>query len=133
MIEYYGWATIRESYSEEFENTRKLEKIIFQLTVVFNQTLKNTNASGILEIKNGEWRLVVVGARNHRSGDWPEIYELFQWIAKNAQGSYGLLMLHDDEMSGEENEFIAYVLKKGALRKEKDKFLSPYLPEVEEI
>ena len=133
MIEYYGWATIRESYSEQFEDDEELGRIISNLTSVFNRTIKDTNASGIFEMKNGEWRLMVFGARNHRAGEWHQIYELFQWIAKYAQGSYGLLMLHDDEIPEEANKFITFALKKGKLVKETDNHLSPYFPEVEEI
>jgi len=74
----------------------------------------------------------VGGASNHKTNPWFDALELFEWLAQNARGSYGLLHLEDNEdQEGFNNQFQVYVLKKGKLTKQNDPFLSPRIPEIE--
>jgi hypothetical protein len=51
---------------------------------------------------------------------------MYDQIAKEAKGSYGILYLHEDvDYNGHDNEFQVYVLAKGNLTKRKDYYLSP--------
>lgn len=70
---------------------------------------------------------------NHKSFEAGEIIELFQFIADQAPGSYGLLYTRDDEdIEGYDNEFKVYVLARGTLRRQEDVWLSPFVPVVED-
>ena len=133
MIEYQGWATVREAYREADEDQYRLEKIINELQIRVKTILQKTTASCFLEQKNGVWRLVVFGNQNHITTEWLEVLDLFKWLADAAPGSYGMLGIHDDESPKDKNEIVPYVLKKGTLVKMKDFYFSPYFEEVEEI
>ena len=78
--------------------------------------------------------MFILGNRNHATTDWPEVLALFEWIAKNAPGSYGILSCHNDEdAKGQDNEFQVFVLRRGTLKRGVDPHLSPYIPMVEEL
>ncbi|NOU92933.1 hypothetical protein GC093_06750 [Paenibacillus sp. LMG 31456] len=47
-------------------------------------------------------------------------------------GSYGLLYTQDDEDVEDNNKFVVWKLTRGILTREKDSFLSPYIPVVED-
>ncbi|KRF32213.1 hypothetical protein ASG93_04815 [Paenibacillus sp. Soil787] len=57
-------------------------------------------------------------------------------MSENLPGSYGLLYVHNDEdFKGEDdnsNNFIVWKLARGKLTQEKDNYLSPYIPVVED-
>jgi hypothetical protein len=133
MIEYQGWATIREAYREEDEDDAALAGIAAQLEARVAELAGRDWCACTFRNINGAWRLSVMGNRNHASGDWPEVLALFEWIAREAPGSYGLLSCHDDENAqGRDNEFQVFVLRRGTLSQSHDPHLSPYLPMVEE-
>lgn len=134
MLSYYGWAEIRESYNEEGESDILMQEIWTSLQKKSAEIMQNaSNWSVEPKIFNGEYKLFVSGASNHKTNPWFEVLELFEWLAKNAVGSYGLLYLLDNEdKEGFNNDFQVYVLKKGTLTKQNDPFLSPYIPEIEE-
>ena len=133
MIEYHGWATIRESFSEEGESDILLASIWKNLHDKVSE-INETNSNILIELRvfNGEYRLIISGSSNHKTSPWFEVLELFNWLASNAVGSYGLLHLYDDEdKEGYSNQFQVYVLKKGTVFHEINMFLSPYTPEIE--
>ncbi len=75
----------------------------------------------------------VAGQHNHRS---EYIIELFQWVAENAPGSYGILYIRDDEDQSRDNDysncFRVWRLCRGQLTERDDPFLSPAIPTVED-
>lgn len=134
MLSYYGWIEIRESYSEEGESDILMQEIWTTLQTKAEEIQKiSFNCSVETKIMNGEYKLIIFGASNHKRSPWYEILELLEWLAQNSIGSYGLLYLQDNEdKDGFDNQFQVYVLKKGILTKQNDPFLSPCIPEVEE-
>jgi hypothetical protein len=68
------------------------------------------------------------GLRNHW---YSPVIDLFQWVATELPDSYGLLYVHNDEATGQENEFRVWRLARGKLEERPDPFLSPYIPTVE--
>lgn len=62
-----------------------------------------------------------------------EIINLYQFIADQAPGSYGLLYTRDDEdIEGYDNEFRVFVLARGIIQQKEDVLLSPFVPIVED-
>jgi hypothetical protein len=91
--------------------------------------------TGLMNLQwvNGSCQINVSGIKNRRGEDSKEINELYQYIAKVAPGSYGLLYEWDDEdLEGFENKFKVKVLKRGKIIAVDDKLLSPIIPEVED-
>jgi len=133
MIEYQGWATIREAYREEDEDEAALDLIASDLITRVRGLAKRPWCEATFCNFNGAQRLSVMGYRNHATGDWPDVYAMFEWIAENAPGSYGILSCHDDEdPQGLDNEFQIFVLRRGQLTRGNDRHLSPYIPMVED-
>jgi hypothetical protein len=133
MIEYQGWATIREAYCEEDEDDSARDSIASDLMTRVRELGKRPWCEATFREINGALKLSIMGYRNHASGDWPDVYTLFEWIAENAPGSYGILSCHDDEdLHGHDNEFQVFVLRRGELTRDHDRYLSPYVPMVED-
>ncbi|NNK67830.1 MAG: hypothetical protein HKO95_13970, partial [Rhodobacteraceae bacterium] len=70
MIEYQGWATIREAYREEDEDDAVLADIAAQLEARVAELAGRDWSACTFRNINGAWRLSVMGNRNHASGDW---------------------------------------------------------------
>lgn len=118
-IEYQGWATIREAFSEAEEDEARLQEIVDaldrRLCELWQDNTGTADNRGVMALKpdkacmgrytfenlNGSWRLSVIGSRNHISGDWPHVLALFEWIAAEAPGSYGVLSVIDHESQSE--------------------------------
>lgn len=130
MIEINGWVTIRESYNEEGEDEKKLNSFLNQLKQKIKET-ETTNEVYELHSLNGTYQLLISIAHNHRNN---EIFEFYNWIAKNAIGSFGLLYVQDDEDKRGSNSgnFKVWRMKKGIVDELDDPFLSPVNPSVEE-
>jgi len=134
MIEYQGWATIREAFNEQGEDEEKLVSVTHKLAMLVDELGQRPWCEATFTQINGEYRLFIMGNRNHASGDWPEVLALFEWVAENAPGSYGILSIHDDEdAENRNNEFQVFVLRRGTLKRGFDPHLSPYIPMVEEL
>lgn len=129
MYEFHGWAVIRETPQViDEENIDDIAKMI-------EEYIDNLNwESGIFKIfaVNGEYQIIVSGVSNHKTKE-SELLGVYKYIAKIAPGSYGLLYVKDDEdTKGLDNEFIVYTLVRGNLSIQKDTFLSPFIPIVED-
>ncbi|OCG00674.1 Imm7 family immunity protein [Gilliamella sp. wkB308] len=131
MIEYYGWISLRNSTYENNEN--EMNSILNKLTLFISEH-EFENSTGFIKIHkvNGCCQLLFSGNTNHYSQDVAEIFELYQYVAKISQGSYGLLYVKNDESSDKFNEFEVYVLARGKIKKENDQFLSPCIPKIED-
>ncbi|WP_338019664.1 Imm7 family immunity protein [Paenibacillus piscarius] len=83
---------------------------------------------------NGIYHLSVSGFLNRKTSEIDELMMLYQFIANEAPGSYGLLYARDDEDNeGFDNEFKVFVLKQGGIQQKEDYFLSPFNLKVEDI
>ena len=131
MLEYQGWATLREAFREEDESELKLVLAVDEIKEHVRQTATTNlivNVSGL----NGIWRLWLMGASNRKDARFWNAVELFRTIARIAPGTYGQLSFWDDEEAGDlKNCYQVYVLKKGILTLEVDPFLSPCIPRLE--
>lgn len=127
MVEIHGWITIRETY--KVIDTDETDKIIKSLV----KDLKNIEYLNP-EIKwmNGQSYLQLSLYSNHWGEDCDEIIKIYKLIADKAEGSYGLLYVYNDEDRINFNEFIVYRLARGKVEAYKDKYLSPYIPVIED-
>lgn len=127
MVEMHGWLTIRDTYKvTDIDNTEKIIKIL-------NQEFKALNYfNPKIEWMNGECYLQISLYSNHWSEDCEEILKLYRIIGDKAEGSYGLLYVHNDENIEYSNEFITYRLVRGRVELFNDTLLSPYIPTIED-
>ncbi|WP_299261182.1 Imm7 family immunity protein [uncultured Aquimarina sp.] len=130
MIEFNGWAIIRESFNEEGESEKLLNSIINQINLKIIE-MDSGNEFYSLKYLNGTYHLSIMANHNHRT---EHVIEFFKWISEISKGSYGILYVHDDEdiEKGNENKFKVWSLKKGKVVEMNDVFLSPMNPEIEE-
>jgi len=128
MIEFHGWLTLRESPAEidsgelpalvrKFEDTIAKEDFGFEI---------------MQRYINGSCQLWISGNANHKGPDFDRLIEIINDISNSATGSYGLIYLWDDEDSVFNNEFQVFVIKRGIIRREKDHYLSPCVPIIED-
>ena len=61
-----------------------------------------------------------------------DLLAFFENIGRIAQGSYGLLYMHNDEDSRRHNDFVVYRLARGRVTIFRDELLSPLIPTVED-
>ncbi len=128
MFEFHGWASIHYHVYEIDE--RKQDSLWRDLT---DYVASNCSRFATLTRYNGCDSCHTAGQRNHRTS---HPFELFEWIALHAPGSYGLLYVRDDEddMRGSDftNCFRAWRLCRGIFAELDDPFLSPAIPVVED-
>lgn len=131
MFEFHGWATIHESTTEVDEGN--LEFIVRSIQEFISGMNWNVGLLKIYSV-NGIYHLSVSGFLNRKTSEVEEIIKLYQFIADQAPGSFGLLYTRDDEdAEGYDNEFKVFVLARGSVRQNKDVYLSPFVPTVEDI
>ncbi|TWU14723.1 hypothetical protein CA54_35920 [Symmachiella macrocystis] len=128
MFEFHGWARVQY----HTHNTDSiLQDRCWDNLVEYVKTIPNELVS--LNRYNMCDSVFVNGQHNHRS---EYVIELFQWIADNSLGSYGILYIRDDEdhsrLSDFENCFRVWRLCRGTLSEHDDPFLSPAIPTVED-
>jgi hypothetical protein len=131
MIEFNGWAIIRESFREEDDNDELLNSIVKQIEAKISTELDYENEIYSLKCLNGTYHLSIMVNHNHRT---EHVIDFFKWIAEISKGTYGILYVQDDEdiERGNENEFKVWCIKKGKVIELDDVFLSPMNPEVDE-
>lgn len=130
MYEFHGWAAIRQSPQEEdVDRSWEIHTTLQEHISVLDWT------PGALDLRfvNGADHLWLAHFYNHRpAGTWDPV-ELFQYVARIAPGSYGLLYIWDDEdRDGFQNQFQVYVLARGEVYRRMDPFLSPCIPVLED-
>ena len=128
MLELHGWITFRETYEavEDCQFDRIMEAIFRKCESLKYHRLK----PGAMD---GEWYLEVTLFANHHNPEVEELFEFLTYAAAKAPGSYGMFYMHDDEdRTGMENDFQVFVIARGKIRREKDPFLSPFIPAVED-
>jgi hypothetical protein len=86
-----------------------------------------------MRVINGTHVLWLAGCTNHWGSDIDDVMELLQVAGEQAEGSYGLLYVWDDEDAVHENVFRVWRLAKGVLSEHPDPFLSPCIPIIEDM
>lgn len=131
MIEYYGWINLRDS---TYESDDKEMNIVLSKLYSYISKYKLNDTSGLVNLHkvNGSYQLLITGNTNHLSQDVIDIFNLYEFIAEIAKGSYGLLYIRNDESEDAFNEFEVFVLAREKIKKEKDPFLSPCIPVIED-
>ena len=129
MLEFHAWVTIRETYKAiEEDNFGEIIKIIQKKI----EELKWNKPE--LKFLNGEGYIEFSVFANRKTGEIDELFDFFNFIAELATGSYGLIyMLDDGNLNGKNNEFQVFSIFRGALHIEKDNYLSPFVPVVEDV
>jgi hypothetical protein len=130
MVQLHAWATIRESYVADNEDDN-IETIIKQIKKFVHQN--DLDDWVVLKFFNGTPYLSITMDRNRFTDSVKSVLNLYEYIGQIANGSYGLIYLHDDEdKHGMDNAFQVFVLARGILNKKRDDFLSPLIPMVED-
>ncbi len=125
MVEFHGWAVISYHFSDD--NESKEIEFMNKFMNLLNDKYSLYLERKIFDIK--EYNLLTsfqaFGNFNHKPNEFAPI-EIFEWLAKNSSGSYGLLYIYDDEDVRYKDQFQVYTLKKGQLISEKkDCYLYP--------
>ena len=128
MFEFHGWASV---LYHTHDTDSALQDDCWGRLVDHVATIPNERIQ--LQRYNGCDSVHVAGQHNHRS---EYVIELFQWIADNATGSYGILYIRDNEdkrrNADYSNCFRVWRLCRGHLTECDDPFLSPAIPTVED-
>lgn len=128
MIELHGWVTIRETYKVTFEEDNE--------DIVIDQIRKEIeNLSWFkpqIKVLNGAWFLEFTIFANRQNPQTDEVFKLYNRIGELAEGSFGLIYLHDDEADGKENQFQVFSLSRGSIKEFSDSYLSPIIPTIED-
>lgn len=132
MLEIHGWITFRETYEVENDDLEPQYDQIMQNIFRKCEALKYNRLKP--KAMNGEWYLETSLFANHNTVEVAELFDFLAYAAETASGSYGLFYVHDDEdRDGLDNEFKVFVIARGKIRQERDPFLSPFIPVVEDI
>jgi hypothetical protein len=130
MIDINGWLVLSNSADGEThsgslsEGLSDLKEYVLSLGS-FNQVFafNKVNQNHVLNITI---------AHNHNLDYIDMIEELLNKVAKRLIGSYGLVYVWNDEDLENHNNFVVYKLAKERVTKERDPFLSPCNPIIEE-
>lgn len=127
MVEVHGWITLRETYG--VVDDEDMEGILERIRNVIDES---EYPSLQIQVNNGEYFIEFSRYTNHLSGDVTGLLSIFETVGRIAEGSYGLLHMHNDEDSKHCNEFVVYRLARGRVTAFQDSFLSPLIPTVED-
>lgn len=129
MIEYHGWITINQSV--DGENEDRIQQIVFEVLELFKKhTIENESYQ--YSESNGLYFIHFSGSHNHNGDQLNKLRDLLKEVGCNAPGSYGILFFKDDENKEYNNEFQIFKLLRGEVKFERDKYLSPCNPLIEE-
>ncbi|MEM9101208.1 MAG: Imm7 family immunity protein [Pseudomonadota bacterium] len=125
MFEIHGWVNLSVFAKDE----SALEKI-----GSLNDFLKKTKNDDIkkgLQLINGCYVFYIARLFNHRT-QAQLIIKLIYEIPKIFPTSYGLVYYRDDEDKSLVNKFEVIVIEQGKIIKQKDSYLSPCVPIIED-
>jgi len=129
MFQFHGWSVLR--YHTHDNDSEIQEQKLKQLITIISEHDPEKLVS--IRRRNGMDSLFISGMHNHRNDN---ITEIFKQIGIVMPGSYGILYIQDDEDINEQydnsNCFIVWKLIRGHLIEDKDLFLSPFVPTVED-
>jgi hypothetical protein len=131
MFEYHGWATLRDAANpDDSAAADALPATVDAIRRLLTDAGVN-NDFQVADVRhaNGQWQVWLAGYRNHRH---TAVLDAWHAIGKTAPGSYGLLYVHDDEDPQRDNEWVAWAMARGRVTVHTDRFLSPYVPVIED-
>jgi hypothetical protein len=129
MFEYHGWAVIQASAGDEEPSDAQTS---YDRVAELVESTAEWPGLTSLQWINGNLQFHAGGLLNHRGQQGQEVVDIFHSIGKLAPGSYGLLYVHDDEDPAADDGFLAYVMRRGQVSEERDQFLSPRAPTIED-
>jgi hypothetical protein len=97
-----------------------------QVAQVIAQVERIVNETVDLRRANGSLHLWLAGSHNHRD---KTAIDLFRLIAESAPGSYGVMYVHDPDVS---DIWERWVMRRGRVERETDSSLSPHIGMVED-
>jgi hypothetical protein len=130
MIETHGWLSIALSTDGEGEYS-----IINDIKPLLSIVSSICSEQNVIDIRplNGRYYITITNHPNHKGVEFDRVMMLIEYVATNYTGSYGLVYIRDDEdANGNDNEFVVYKLIRGKIIKEKDHYLSPCNPVIED-
>jgi hypothetical protein len=130
MYQCHGWAVLNDSPEESDADllARLAHSVESRIAEIGSE-----NPLAAIHVLNGQHHLAITGFANHRNQGAIAIEKLFCWIPSIAPGSYGLLHIWDDEdPDGCDNEFRVWVMARGKLAQQRDPYLSPCIPKIED-
>lgn len=130
MIELHGWLTIRETYEAIFEEEEQIDLLVEKIQ---EEIHKLSWFKPEIKAQNGECFIEFSLFANRINPKSLEVFELYKQIGKIAKGSYGLIYFYDDgDTNGKENQFQVFSLARGVIKENRDPFLSPIIPTIED-
>ncbi len=140
MYEYHGWVSLVASPTADDEGDEVSQATLNEV----RQLLAESKCAAYLadERAMNVAHIVTVGGFPNHAGS-TDVLDVFERIAKLAPGSYGLLHVHDDEAGSsysptgdhhpdDNNAWFTYVMRRGTVTRERDHYLSPHIPKVED-
>jgi len=125
-MEFHSWITIVETY--EVQPIGEEEAGLPKILELIEQKIQNLKwNSPKLKVKNASYFIEYTIFANRHTEEIDEMFEFFSSIANIATGSYGLIYMFDTG-----NEFQVYSISRGKPKEEKDFFLSPVIPTLED-
>ncbi|MGG1516177.1 Imm7 family immunity protein [Paenibacillus oryzisoli] len=129
MYEFHGWIVLRY---HTHDTNELLEDEAYNNFLNYLEEVDGEKISSVRR-RNGLHSWTISGLHNHYS---KYVLDIYKWVSKNLPGSYGLLFVQNDEdfngADDNSNNFVVWKLARGKLTQEKDNYLSPYIPVVED-
>lgn len=129
MFSFHVWIVLRETTVEA--DTGSLTRRIQQLELMVQSSLPDVVPKSRVHAVNVERVLQFSGSHNHRGDVHQRLESVLNGVAVDLPGSYGLAYCYDDEDPAGDG-FNVIVIARGSLRNERDEFLSPVIPRIED-
>ena len=129
MVELHGWLKVCECCGDE---DKLSDDELCAVRRAVEDIINRQDCGVLMKHANGEAYLEVLHCANHKTAQVDEIIGVFSEVEKAADGSYGVIYLRDDEDRAHQNEFQVFIFKRGQCIRQKDKLLSPCIPEIED-
>ena len=130
MFELHGWITMRETYKAVDTEEDNLDYIV---RLIQEKALKMKWNTPEIKAQSGEYFIELTLFSNRRTEEVDEIFEFLKFIVKSASGSYGLIYVLDSDDRKKGNEFQVYTMHRGSIIEQKDSYLSPIVPTIEDL
>jgi hypothetical protein len=128
MYECHGWVNVIESPGQS--DAEVLVRLARRVELRIEE-IGSENPFATLRVLNGRCHVQIEGYSNHRDPGAEALEEMFHWIAAIAPGSYGLLLIWDDEnVEGSTNEFQVFAMARGRVMRRSDPYFSPCVPTI---
>lgn len=130
MYFYTAWFVLRDSTSESRQDV--LQRGIATIQDEMKNHLSSFVPNNAINDVNGEFLLQCSGSHNRPGNLHTSLLRLVRVIGDVLPGSYGLVYWTDDESVDTSDGYNVVVLARGTVRTERDSFLSPIVPNIED-